>query len=237
MKKYLVGICSYNEGEKIKRVVRKFSDYERYDVLIVDDGSTDGSIDRLSQNPSLYIIHNAATRGAGYGTRQIIAYGKEKGYLAAIFVAGNDKDSAEDVGKLINAVEDGYDFIQGSRYLKGAHYGKMPFYRIMATRFLHPVLFSLITGKWISDSTNGFRAVRLSLTADPRMDLNQKWLDAYELEPYLFYQAVRLGYKVKEVPVTKIYPPASEGYTKMKPWSGWWSILRPLVYLGLHIKK
>ena len=48
---------------------------------------------------------------------------------------------------------------------------------------------------------------------------------------------VRLGYRVKEVPVTKIYPTHELGYTKMKPITGWWSILRPLFLLGLHIKR
>lgn len=237
MKKYLVGICAFNEGDKIRRVVERFNDYAVYDVLIIDDGTTDGSIDPLSKNPSMTIIRNAVTKGAGYGTRQIIEYAKEKNYVAAFFVAGNDKDSPDDIGKLIKAIEEGYDLVQGSRYLKGGHYGKMPFYRIIATRFVHPWLFSLITRRWITDSTNGFRAVRTTLCRDQRIDLDQAWLDAYELEPYLFYKAIQLGYKVKEVPVTKIYPPRSESYTKMKPLTGWWSILRPLVYLGLGIKK
>lgn len=237
MRKYLVGICSYNEGEKIKRVVAKFNDYARYDVFIVDDGSTDGSIEKLPAHPSIHLIRNAATKGAGYGTRQTIAYAELKEYHAVIFVSGNDKDSADDVGKMIKAIEEGWDLVQGSRYLKDGRYGQMPFYRIIATRFLHPWLFSLITGRRITDSTNGFRALRVSICSDPRINLNQEWLDAYELEPYLFYKVIQLGYQVKEVPVTKIYPPKEQGYTKMKPLSGWWSILRPLVYLGLGIKK
>lgn len=89
----------------------------------------------------------------------------------------------------------------------------------------------------MTDTTNGFRAVRMSMLDDARINLNQQWLDHYELEPYLLYKAIMLGYKVIEVPVTKIYPPRSEGYTKMKAITGWWSILRPLVYLGLRIKR
>ena len=56
-------------------------------------------------------------------------------------------------------------------------------------------------------------------------------------QPYVFYKAIKLGYKVCEVPVTNIYPPKHLGYTKMKPITGWWSILRPLLYLALKIKK
>ncbi len=113
----------------------------------------------------------------------------------------------------------------------------MPFYRRIATQFVHPFLFSLFTGRRITDSTNGFRAVRITLLDDKRINLYQDWLNEYELEPYLFFKALRLGYKVKEVPVSKIYPPKIEGYTKMKPFSGWWSIMRPVLFLGLGIKK
>jgi dolichol-phosphate mannosyltransferase len=77
----------------------------------------------------------------------------------------------------------------------------------------------------------------MSLLDDPRIDLDQPWLNHYELEPYLFLKAIQLGYKVKEVPVTKIYPAKELGYTKMVPIIGWWSILRPLLLLALRMKK
>lgn len=237
MKKYLVGICSYNEGQKIKRVIEKFGDYDCYDVLIVDDGSTDGSLIDTERQYPIKIIHNPFVRGAGYGTRQILDYAKQYGYTVVFFVSGNDKDDPSDILKMKTAIEEGSDFVQGSRYLPGGAHGKLPFYRKIATRWIHPLLFSFITGKKITDSTNGFRAVRLSILGDTRIDINQEWLDQYELEPYLFYKAIILGFKVTEVPVRKIYPPKKEGYTKMKPFTGWWSILRPLIYLSLGIKK
>ncbi len=236
-KSCLLGICSYNEGDKIRRVIEKFNDFSRYDVLLIDDGSTDGSICALSLDNRIRLMRNERPMGAGYGTRQIIDFAKQYGYAVVIFVSGNDKDDAADVPALIEAVEQGYDFVQGSRYLPGGAYGNMPFYRLLATKYVHPLFFSLFSGMRITDSTNGFRAVRLSLCNDPRIDLAQDWLDQYELEPYLFYKAIRLGYKVKEVAVKKIYPDHKEGYTKMRPFSGWWSILRPLFLLGLGIKK
>lgn len=237
MKKYLLGITTYSENKKIQRVIQKFNDYEVYDVLIVDDGSTDGSLDGITKKFPVLLITNDINRGAGYATRQVIDYANKNVYDKVIFVSGNDKDSPDDVSKLIAAIDEGYDFVQGSRYLLGGASGGMPYYRKIATRLIHPFVFSLFTGKKITDSTNGFRAMRLSILNDKRIDLNQPWLDRYELEPYLFFKAVRLGFKVKEVPVTKIYPPKEEGYTKMKPFSGWWSILRPVIYLGLGIKK
>ncbi len=237
MKKYLVGTCALNEGEKIRAVIKKFNDYEHYDVLIIDDGSTDGSLQNIELPEAVTVVRHDAPKGAGYGVREILDYAAGRGYEAVFFVSGNNKDCPEDIAKLQAAIEEGHDFVQGSRYCPGGKYGQMPFYRTVATRFLHPAIFSLITGRRITDSTNGFRAVRLSMLKDERIDLTQDWLDQYELEPYLFYQAIKLGYRVTEVPVTKIYPPKKQGYTKMKPFSGWWSILRPLVLLGLGIRK
>ena len=84
---------------------------------------------------------------------------------------------------------------------------------------------------------NGFRAFRARLLEDRRIDLDQAWLDEYELEPYLYWKVIRLGYRTAEVAVTKIYPPKSLGYTKMAPVTGWWSILRPVILLGLGLRK
>ncbi len=237
MKKYLIGICAFNEGQKIRRVMQKFCDDTLYDLLIIDDASTDGALQNLPQGRCITVITNPTQKGAGFGVRKIFEYARQRGYEAVFFVSGNDKDDPADISKLKNAIEKGSDLVQGSRYLPGGGYGQMPFYRRIATQYVHPFFFSLFSGKRITDSTNGFRAVRLSLLNDKRINLDQEWLNEYELEPYLFYKAIRLGYKVTEVAVTKIYPPKTEGYTKMKPFSGWWSILRPLFYLGFGIKK
>jgi dolichol-phosphate mannosyltransferase len=67
---------------------------------------------------------------------------------------------------------------------------------------VHPLLFSVVARRRVTESTNGFRALRTSLLKDPRIALDQSWLDEYELEPYLLFKAIRLGYGFAEVPVT-----------------------------------
>ena len=62
-------------------------------------------------------------------------------------------------------------------------------------------------------------------------------LPRIELEPYLLFKTIKLKFRFKEAPVTKIYPPRKLGYTKMKPIVGWWSILKPVIYLGCGFKK
>src|SRR5712691_1949647 len=101
---------------------------------------------------------------------------------------------------------------------------------------IHPWAVSLVAGKHVTDTTNGFSAFRAEILRDSRIACRQPWLDRYELEPYLLLKAIKLRYRHIEVPVTKIYPDHQQGYTKMRPFTDWWSILRPIVYLGLGLK-
>ena len=235
--KVLAVPIAFNEEQKIGSVIDRFNRSDVTEIMVIDDCSTDGTGD-VARGKGVRVVSHAQRRGAGAAIRTAIEYARRHQFDVLVILAGNDKDRPEEIPRLLTPiVEDGYDLVQGSRYLRGGNYGNTPLYRQIATRFIHPLLFSLVTGRWITDSTNGFRAIRLSMCDDPRINLHQDWLDQYELEPYIFYQAIRLGYKVTEVPVTKIYPPKALGYTKMRPIVGWWSILRPLLYLALGIKK
>lgn len=234
----LAAPIAFNEEKKITSVFRRFEEnHVPLDKMLLDDASTDGTRAAV-EAMGVPVLTQSRRGGAGAAIRAIIRYAQHHQYDIVVILAGNDKDRPGEISRLVDPiVRDGYDFVQGSRYLPGGDFGNMPIYRQLSTRFLHPLLFSLICGRHFTDTTNGFRAFRLSCLNDERINLDQDWLDHYELEPYIFYKFVRLGYKVKEVPVTKIYPPKHLGYTKMRPITGWWSILRPIFLLGLGIKK
>lgn len=243
MNKVLVCPIAFNENVKLESVINRFLKscvYGKVDYLVMDDCSTDGTTEviRKYKNQGVQTIRQDKQSGVGAAIRTAIKHARKQGYEVIAITAGNDKDNPEELPRIIDPIlKEGFDFVQGSRYL-GANGigGDMPFYRKIATR-MHPVLMSLITGKKVTDSTNGFRAMRLSMFDNPAINMDQAWLDKYELEPYLMFKAIKLGYKFKEAAVTKIYPAKKLGYTKMKPIVGWWSILRPLIYLGLGIKK
>lgn len=235
--KVLAVPIAFNEEKKIGRVLDRFPPNVVDAVAVVDDASTDGTPQIIRDKGAIHLRHEQQS-GAGAAIRTAIRYAREQGYDVIVILAGNDKDRPAEIPRLVEPIaKDGYDFVQGSRYLPGGDFGNMPLYRQLATRFVHPLLFSLAARRRVTDSTNGFRAIRLAIFDDPRIDIDQDWLDKYELEPYIMFKAIRLGYRFKEVPVTKIYPPKELGYTKMKPFSGWWSILRPVIYLGLGLKK
>lgn len=226
-----------NEEVKIREVVRRTPRSVVDEMLVVDDGSTDRSAD-IAREMGATVHSMGYVAGVGAAIRAGYQIAVEGGYDVAVVMAGNNKDSPEEIPLLLDPIaDDRADFVQGSRFLKEKpDFGPMPIYRRFATR-LHPLLFSLVARHRVTESTNGFRAVRRDVLLDPRLRLEQEWLDEYELEPYLYIKTIRLGYRTAEVPVTKIYPPRSIGQTKMKPVTGWWSMLRPLVYLGLGIRK
>ncbi len=226
-----------DEEVKITKVVERMPRDVVDEVLVIDDGSTDRSAE-VAERAGARVIRLGATLGVGAALRAGYDDARANGFDVIVTVAGNNKDSPEEIPLLLDPIcDDQADFVQGSRFLKpDRSFGEMPVYRRIATR-IHPILFSLVAGKKLTESTNGFRAFRRAILEDERIDLNQEWLDEYELEPYLYLKTIRLGYRTAEVPVSKIYPPKSVGQTKMAPFVGWWSILRPLVYMGLRIRS
>jgi dolichol-phosphate mannosyltransferase len=226
-----------DEEAKIGHVVRRTPRDVVDEVLVVDDGCSDRSPE-VARELGASVLPLGRTIGVGAALRAGYAYAVEHGYDVAVVMAGNNKDAPEEIPLLLDPIADGRaDFVQGSRWLKrGANFGQMPLYRRVATR-VHPLLFSLAARRRVTESTNGFRAVRREVLTDPHLHLDQDWLDEYELEPYLYLRAIQLGWRTAEVPVTKVYPPRHVGQTKMKPITGWWSILRPILYVGLGVKR
>ena len=237
----LVATFAYNEGVKIlwtvQRILEALPILEGVtaDVVIADDGSTDGSMEQFRTMP-VHVLSMPKNGGIGASMQATFRYALEQRYDIIVIMAGNNKDEPREIPLLLKPIlDDGYDLVQGSRFLPGGGYGNTPFYRVLATR-LHALLFTLALRKRITESSNGFRAFRLSLLHDPRIKWQQDWLSKYDLEIYLLLKVISLGYRHTEVPVTKIYPPKALGYTKMAPITGWWSMVRPIFYLTLGIR-
>ncbi len=223
---------AYNEGAKIGEVVRRTPRNIVDTVLVVDDCSADGTAE-MARKFGAEVLTNNVRRGVGYAIRRGYKYARMHGFDIVVIIAGNNKDSPEEITRLLDPICDhDYDFVMGSRYLPGGVAGgDMPYYRKLATR-LHPLLVWLVTGRRVTESTNGYRAMKVSVLDDPRLDLDQVWLDHYQLEMYIFVKLLKIGRKTTEVPVSKIYPPRAIGNTKMVPVIDWWKMLAPIFIVG-----
>lgn len=226
----------YNEGNRAVELINRFPQGMVDEILIVDDASTDESREKISRTRAT-VLPLSQRQGCGAAIRAGLVYGLARGYDVFVVFAANGKDNPAEIPYLLAPLREGdADFVQGSRYLRGGRWENMPLHRIWGTH-AYSFLFSLFLRRRITDGTNGFRAFRRRLLEDPRVNIHQSWLDGYAVETYLFVQAIWLGYKVTETPVTKTYPPCKNGYTKMKPWSGWWNHFKPVPLVTLGLKK
>jgi len=228
-------VPAYNESGKIGAVVRKVPRRYAACVVVVDDCSSDDTAEEARAAGAERVIRHAVNRGVGAAIRTGLMAAKQEGFEVAVILSGDDQHEPDELPRVLTPLFEGRaDLVQGSRWLPGGATPGIPADRRWLTR-LYPLLFRLASGYPSTDGTNGFRAFRLAMLDDPRIRLDQPWLDRYELEPYLLYQAVRCRYRVHEVPVTVRYHP--RGTTKMRFWRDSWRLLRPLVFLRLGLRR
>ena len=234
----LVILPAYNEAGKIGRVVEKVKATNAADEIIVaDDCSTDSTAAEARAAGATVITHEK-NMGVGAGIRTGIQYGRQNGFAIGVVMSGDDQHEPKELPMVLDTLrENPVHFVQGSRRLLGGGTVDAPLFREITTR-LYSLMFTIISFKRITDGTNGFRAFYLSIFDDPIFNLDQEWLNTYELEPYLLYKAVRSPkIKVVEVPITVYYHGAPKTYTKMKPFRDWWRLARPLVFLRLGLRR
>jgi dolichol-phosphate mannosyltransferase len=224
----------YNERHAIGGLVRRMPP-EIAETIVVDDGSDDGGPE-LAREAGARVLPHGRRRGVGAAIRTGIERARAGGHWAVVVLAANGKDDPAEAPRLVAALRNGYDYVQGSRYLAdGGASVNLPRGRELMIRG-YTLVFRLLTGFRLTDVTNGFRAYRLSLLDDPRIRIDQDWLDRYELEYYLHWKAITLGYRVVEVGVSKTYPKTG-GYSKIRRVRDWWSIVRPTVLLWLRLRS
>lgn len=234
----LVIVVNYNQELEIARFLESLaSEKGGLDVVIVDDGSTDRS-PAIAEAMGYHVIRRDANRGVGAAIRTGIDYARNSGFDFVVIMSSNGKMRADEIATVINPITTGHaDYVQGSRFVAGGQSVALSTFRRAAIP-AYSLLASAILHRRFTDITCGFRAYRLALFDHPRIRLHQSWLDQYELELYIHYYACRLGARIVEVPVTIDYSGLASGRkTKIRPFSGWWSLFRPLLLLSVGIRR
>ena len=232
-KEYVVLIPVINEGERIlKELYRAYKHQiaDHADIVVCDGGSTDGStaarkLKKLRVN-TLLVKKDKGKQGTQL--RMGIYWALKRGYKGIITIDGNYKDSIEDVPRFIQKLEEGYDFVQGSRFIKGGRAVNTPFSRLLAVRLLHAPVISVTAGQKFTDTTNAYRAYSARYLKDERVAPLRDVFMTYELLAYLSVRATQLGYRACEIPVKRVYPKKGAVPTKISFLKGNTELIRIL---------
>lgn len=230
---WCVVIPVINEGERIKSLLARMAALKIEniaDIIIVDGGTTDGSLEL----PALQLV---GVRGLLVKTapgklsaqlRCAYAFALDQGYEGVVTIDGNDKDDPEAIPRFIDALKQGVDFVQASRFVEGGVAENTPKSRDFAIRFIHAPMLRLFSGfKW-TDTTQGFRAYSRKMLLDPKVAPFRDVFMTYELLAYLSYRAPKLGYHCVELATVRRYP-TGEVPTKISSVKGNFSVLAILL--------
>jgi glycosyltransferase involved in cell wall biosynthesis len=208
---YCVVIPVIDEGERIVSLLARMaalSINQIADIIIVDGGSTDGSLahDMLMVTGVRGLLVKTSPGKLSAQLRCAYAFALDQGYEGIITIDGNDKDDPQAIPQFIEALKQGVDFVQASRFLAGGVAENTPKSRDIAIRFIHAPMLSLASGFNWTDTTQGFRAYSRTMLLDPLVAPFRDVFMTYELLAYLSYRAPRLGYRCVELPTVRRYP-------------------------------
>lgn len=223
-----------NEGQRIADLVERMSFLnigDVADIIIVDGGSTDGSL-LVSHLESMGVRGLLLKTGAGKLSAQLrcaYAFALDHGYAGIITIDGNNKDDPAAIPVFIKALEDKVDFVQASRFISGGMSENTPKLRECAIHWIHAPMLSFFSGMKWTDTTQGFRAYSARVLMDSAVAPFRDVFSAYELLPYMNYRVPRLGYICKELPTTRRYPAQGRVPTKISAVWGNLNVLSVLI--------
>lgn len=229
---FCIVIPVINEGNRIKSLLTRMKllkIHEIADIIIIDGGSSDGSLDiqELQTNEVSGLLVKTGPGKLSAQLRCAYAFALDQGYKGIVSIDGNDKDDPVSIPLFTEALKEGVDFVQASRYVTGGVAENTPKLRDFAIRLIHAPMLSLFSGfKW-TDTTQGFRAYSRVMLLDSKIAPFRDVFTTYELLAYLSYRAPMLGYSCIEIPTIRRYP-KGEIPTKISAFKGNLSILQVL---------
>jgi dolichol-phosphate mannosyltransferase len=210
-RRWCIVIPVINEGERIKKLLARMTAskiHNSADIIIVDAGSSDGSLELkyLKRQSVKGLLVKKDSGKLSAQLRCAYAFILDHGYEGVITIDGNNKDNPAAIPNFIEALKQGNDFIQASRFIRGGVAKNTPKIRDFAIRFIHAPLLSLFSGfKW-TDTTQGFRAYSKRILIDQKVAPFRDIFNSYELLAYMSYRVPRLGYRCIELPTAREYP-------------------------------
>ncbi|MEA3451784.1 MAG: polyprenol monophosphomannose synthase [Bacteroidota bacterium] len=212
----LVIIPTYNEKENIESIIKAVFELEKkFDVLIIDDGSPDGTAkivkdlqNQFSEN--LFIVEREGKLGLGTAYIHGFKWAIEKGYDYISEMDADFSHNPKDLVKLQQKCAEGYDLAIGSRYIKGVAVVNWPMGRIIMSYYASAYV-RFITGLKIKDTTAGFKCYKRKVLET--IDIDSIRFIGYAFQIEMKFRTWKYGFKIKEVPI--IFTDRQKGSSKM----------------------
>ncbi len=216
MSKNIVIIPTYNELGNIEKMVRKVMSLEpKFDLLVIDDGSPDGTADVVKKlqeefSDKLFLMQRSGKLGLGTAYIAGFKWSLERGYDFIFEMDCDFSHNPDDLIRLLNEAQNGYDLVIGSRYVQGGGFVNWPLSRILLSR-VASIYVNMVTWLGIADTTAGFVCFRRKVLESINLD-NIKFI-GYTFQIEMKFATKQLGFRVKEIPI--IFTERVEGVSKM----------------------
>ena len=219
MSNSLVIIPTFNEKENIEAIISAvFELSQAFDILVVDDGSPDGTGDIVRcmqgnepEGRKLHMIERTGKLGLGTAYITGFKFALEKGYTYIFEMDADFSHNPQDLLRLHEAcAKEGYDMAVGSRYISGVNVVNWPMGRVIMSYFAS-IYVRIITGMKINDTTAGFACFHRNVLSTINLDEVEFVGYAFQIE--MKFLALNHGFKIKEVPI--IFTDRTRGKSKM----------------------
>ena len=229
----LVIVPTYNEAHNIRKLIHKVMSLEpEMDLLIIDDGSPDGTADFVKELQKkiperLYLIERPGKLGLGTAYVEGFRFALNKNYQFICEMDADFSHNPEDLPRLISEVRSGnMDIAVGSRYVEGISIVNWPLRRLFLS-YAANMYARTITGLPIKDTTAGFKCIRREVLET--IDLNKIRSNGYAFQIEIHFRAWKAGFKLGEI--TIIFREREEGVSKMSK-----SIVREAIWRVWSLK-
>ena len=183
-------ITVYNEEPRLRSVLDKLNNFN---VIVVNDGSTDGTCKIIDSYENVVKISYKKNKGKGYALNKGLSYIKKNNYDRIVLMDGDGQHNSDEIKKFIKKLDEGYDFVSGSRFLK--YNSNVPILRKIIL-FGGRIIEKYVIGINLTDAHNGFRAMNKNAIKKIKLSENRM---AYASE--LMFELIRNDLKYTEVPV------------------------------------
>ena len=199
------------------------------ELLFVNNGSSDGS-EELVRSAGYPFLDLPENLGVGYSYMLAVDWAIENGFDVFGTIATNGKMLPSEMPRVLGPVLRGeVDYVTGSRFMEGGASPNLPEFRARAIPWVNRFVRAL-TGVALTDATCGYRAFRLDVFRTAEFDWHDPWLNTYGFEYYCYAKVLLDGrWRCTEVPVTMRYPARRTDYSKVRPFVGWYQMLKPWV--------